>query len=61
MAKLTDHDVDLIRELHDEGLGYRKIAKKFEISPSAVRHIVKCTQRFLIPVRFKTIQNKIEE
>lgn len=60
-AKLSDHDIDLIRDLHEEGLGYRRIAAKFEISPSAVRHIVKCNRRFLIPVRFKIIHIPTEE
>lgn len=38
-AKLTDHEVELIRSLHDEGMGYKLIAKKFEVSPRTVRGI----------------------
>ena len=30
-AKLTDHEVDLIRELAEEGLTYEDIARKFEL------------------------------
>lgn len=40
-AKLTDHDVWLIHELKAEGLTYRQIAAKFDISKAQVGHI--CT------------------
>jgi DNA invertase Pin-like site-specific DNA recombinase len=36
-AKLSDDDVRLVRELHEAGLGYRKIASKFEVSRSTIR------------------------
>jgi IS30 family transposase len=45
-AKLTDHDVDLIRELHEAGLSYRVIAIKFSVAKSTVRDIVKCRRRW---------------
>lgn len=35
-AKLTDHEVDLILELAADGMSYRTIADKFEIS---FRHV----------------------
>jgi len=54
-ARLTDHEIDLIRELHEEGLGYKKIAVKFETSPGHVRSIVKCTKRAQIADRAKRI------
>jgi len=44
-AKLTDHEVDQVRELHDSGIGYRRLAKMFEVSKSLVRDIVKCRKR----------------
>lgn len=31
-AKLSDHDIDLIVELREDGMGYAEIAAKFEIS-----------------------------
>ena len=31
-AKLTDHEVDLIRELAEQGLTHEQIARKFELS-----------------------------
>ena len=43
-AKLTDNDVEVIRELHDEGgIGYKQIAEKFEVSKSCIAAI--CTYR----------------
>lgn len=41
MAKLSDKDVELIRTLYEEGLGYGRISKKFECGESTVRDIVK--------------------
>jgi len=39
-AKLSRHEVELIRRLHeDSGWGYRRLAKKFEIGRSTVRAI----------------------
>lgn len=44
-AKLTNADVDLVRALHDEGLGYKRIAEKFEAPKSTIRDICKCLTR----------------
>jgi DNA invertase Pin-like site-specific DNA recombinase len=45
-AKLTDHEVELIRELHAEkAMGYRKLAQKFEVSKSLVREIIQERRR----------------
>ena len=38
-AKLTDHEVDLIRELIEEGMSLREIAAKFEVHYTAVEAI----------------------
>lgn len=55
-ARLTDHDVDLIRSLRDEyGLTYQAIAEKFECSRSTIRDIIKCRRRYLRPDRWKRI------
>lgn len=40
-AKLSDADVDLIWALHEAGMGYARIAKKFDCAKSTVRDI--CT------------------
>lgn len=39
-ADLSDHEVELMRSLHDEGWGYRRLAAKFEIPRDTVRSIV---------------------
>lgn len=44
-ADLTSHEVDLVRELHDGGMGYRAIARKFEVSKACVRDIIKGRRR----------------
>ena len=53
-AKLTDRDVDQIFELHAMGLGYARIASKFDdiaggISKSAVAHIIQGRKRGQVP------------
>ena len=42
-AKLTDHEVEIVRQLHDEGLSYLEIAKKFGVSKPSIQRI--CTHR----------------
>lgn len=64
-AKLTDHDIDLIRELatqrNDEGavvkpgLSLRVLAEKFEMSKAGIQRIVNCTCRAVLPVRWKLV------
>lgn len=47
-AKLTDHDVELMRVLHDGGMNCSEIARKFDCARTTVssivnyRHRVKC-------------------
>jgi len=38
-AKLTDHDVELIVQLLDDGMSERRVAEKFDISRRLVRDI----------------------
>lgn len=58
-ARLTDHDVDLIRELCDpedpNKLTYQAVADKFEISKSTVRDIVKCRRRYQLAEKWKRV------
>lgn len=55
-AKLTNHEIELLLRLHDEeGWGYRRLAKKFEISKSQARLIVKGANRWQVAARFKVI------
>lgn len=52
-AKLSDHEVDLIRELAEDGMSYQQIAEKFECSRSTVQAIVECRIRASTPDRYK--------
>lgn len=54
-AKLTDREVELIRQLLADGLGYRQVAKKFEVSRELVRDIAKGRRRSQTPVAWRTI------
>lgn len=54
-AKLTDHEIDLIRDLAEEGMSYRQIAAKFEIFFTHVGDIVRCAKRAQIPERAKRV------
>ena len=36
-VKCTDHEVELIRQLHDGGMGYKRISYKFEIPIRTIR------------------------
>lgn len=49
-AKLTDDQVDQMRELHEEqGVGYRTLAKQFNVSKRTVRDIVHYKTRAQTP------------
>jgi transposase len=39
-AKLTDQQVREMREIHGQGIGYRRLAKRFGCGISTVRDIV---------------------
>lgn len=71
-AKLTDHDIDLIRELHDPtyddagnviapGLSYNVLAEKFCCSKSTIRDIVKCRRRFQFVSHWKQARKKVAD
>lgn len=68
-AKLTDHEIDLIRDLAEDevdtagkvirkGMSYREIAKKFEMNFKHVGDIVRCEKRAQIPARAKRVLEK---
>lgn len=55
-SRLTDHDVDLIRELReDHGLTYQALAEKFECSKSTIRDICRYRRRWQRPVSWKRV------
>lgn len=55
-AKLTNCEVDLLMRLHDEGMGYGRLARTFEVSKSLVRDIVKGRRRNQTAARFKLVR-----
>ena len=54
-SKLTNHDVELLLVLHDEGWGYRRLSAKFEISKSQVRNIVKGLRRCQVATAWRKV------
>ena len=54
-AKLTDHEVDQIRELHESGIGYRRLSRMFEVDKRTIARIVRCELRAQTIVAFKTV------
>lgn len=40
-VKVTDHEVELIRDLHEnDGWGYRRLAKAFDLSCTHIKRLV---------------------
>lgn len=54
-AKLTNEEVEAIRDLHSEGLSYKTLAKKFEVSKSLIAAICRFERRAETPARWKEI------
>jgi hypothetical protein len=64
-AKLSDAEVDLIRELADplDGaapLSHRQIAEKFCISRGTVGDIVSCRRRAVIPESYRRVRARFQ-
>lgn len=57
-ARLTNHDVDLMREMHGQGMGYRRLAKMFGCSRTCVAVICRYEKRVQYPVRWKALRVK---
>lgn len=55
-AKLTDGEVELIRQLNEGGMGYARIAMKFDISKSAVAAICRYERRGQTVAGFKPVR-----
>lgn len=51
-AVLTNHEVDMIFELHEIGWGYKRLAVKFEVSKRAIRDILTGRRRGQVAARF---------
>lgn len=55
-AKLTDHEVELMRHLHEvDKVGYRRLAKMFDLSKTTVRNICNYRWRCQTVVGFRKV------
>lgn len=54
-AKVTNREVELIRQLREDGMSYRVLASKFELSTSTLWAICNFVKRAQAPVRWKNI------
>lgn len=52
-ARLTDHEVDILLALRDEGWTYEALAQSFEVSKSTVAMIVRGYRRAQHAVRWR--------
>lgn len=55
MAEVSDHDVELALQLHEEGFSLQWLADKFEVSKSCIRWWVCGGRRGQAPVRLKEV------
>ena len=54
-AVLSDAEVELMRQLAEEGMAYSELARKIEVSKWAVGRICRYERRAQTPVRFKRV------
>lgn len=59
-AVLTDHDVQLLLALHQEGYGYAKLARMFEVAKSSVQSIITGRTRGKTVQRYRTVRTRAE-
>ncbi len=58
-CRLSDEIVDQIRDMHEDlGIGYRKIAKHFNLKRSTVQKICNYERRAQTPDRWKKVETK---
>lgn len=56
-AKLTDREVDTIREMYEPKVcGYRRLARMFDVSRGTIRDIVKCKRRAQVVVGHREVR-----
>lgn len=57
-AKLTNAEVEMIRQLHVSGLSYRTLAEKYEVSKRTIAAICRYERRSEVPSNWKTVRTK---
>ena len=54
-ARHTDAEIELARQLHAEGMSYKKLAEKFEVSKSTIADWIKFRRRGQHPSDWRRI------
>lgn len=54
-ARFTDHEIDLIRQLNEEGLSYSVLAEKFECAKSTIQMYCQCNRRAQTIAKWKVL------
>lgn len=55
-AKLTNNEVDQLIAMHEAGgIGYRRLAKIWEVSPATARNLIKGRRRAQTPASYKAV------
>lgn len=57
-AELTDHEVELLLSLREQGFSLGWLARKFEVSKSCVQHVCSGRNRSHLVVRFVSMKRK---
>ena len=61
-ARLPDEMIDRIRDMHeDQAIGYRKLAKIFNLSRSTIQKICTYSRRAQTPERWKKIVDETKD
>jgi predicted DNA-binding protein (UPF0251 family) len=55
-ARLTDAECELIRQMHEQGMSYKKLADKFEVGKSTIADIVKMRRRGQFAVNWRVVR-----
>lgn len=55
-TRLTDHEVELIRELHAQGMSYNRLAEKFDAAKSTIQAICQFKRRAATATRWRTVR-----
>jgi len=54
-ARYTNAEVEMVLDLRDEGMGYKRIAQAMDMPVRTVRNICNFLRRSQVPARFKTV------
>jgi len=58
MAKLSDHEIDLVRQLKEQGMPAGEIAEKFEVSKRYVYKLVNYERRASIVAEYRRVAGR---